>query len=172
MLFINVYLVDHMIYWDMCHLSLILGYFLFSIFYNLFCKTNHIWLLILSLDILILIATYVYISRWWFQAIRILEDANLKDDEDEMLQSRALVKLYLNRSMCAIKLEKWDHAITFSNKALYLDPKNAKALYRFVKNNISKTNQSSKEFTHGDKVLISFALIRFKWKLYRHETTK
>ena len=66
------------------------------------------------------------------QAIRILEDANLKDDEDEVLQSRALVKLYLNRSMCAIKLEKWDHAITFSNKALYLDPKNAKALYRFV----------------------------------------
>lgn len=64
------------------------------------------------------------------QAIRILEDANLQNDEDEQLQSRALVKLYLNRAMCALKLERWDNAITFSNQALRLDPKNAKALYR------------------------------------------
>lgn len=65
------------------------------------------------------------------QAIRILEEASLKDDADEALQQRALVKLYLNRSMCALKLEKWDHAITFSNRALDIDPKNPKALYRY-----------------------------------------
>lgn len=59
-----------------------------------------------------------------------LEEASLTDDEDEQMQQRALLKLYLNRSLCATKLERWDHAITFSNNALAIDPRNAKALYR------------------------------------------
>jgi len=47
------------------------------------------------------------------------------------MQQRALVKLYLNRCQCAIKLAKWDQAITYSNKVLEIEPKNHKALYRY-----------------------------------------
>ncbi|KAF6016481.1 FKBP6 [Bugula neritina] len=64
------------------------------------------------------------------KAIRILDNANLQNDEDEAMQQRALVKLYLNRCQCAIKLAKWDQAITYSNKVLEIEPKNHKALYR------------------------------------------
>lgn len=61
-----------------------------------------------------------------------LEGASLKDDEDERMQQRALLKLYINRSLCAVKLERWDHAITFSNQALDIDAQNSKALYRYM----------------------------------------
>ncbi|XP_067931999.1 inactive peptidyl-prolyl cis-trans isomerase FKBP6-like isoform X2 [Watersipora subatra] len=67
------------------------------------------------------------------KAIRILEDANLQDDKDEEDQRRSLLKLYLNRSICALKLSRWDQAITFCNKALDIEPRNAKALYRKAK---------------------------------------
>lgn len=60
-----------------------------------------------------------------------MEDANLLNDEDEMLQKKSLLKLYLNRSMSAIKLRLWDQAITYSSKALDIDPKNVRALYRY-----------------------------------------
>ena len=55
---------------------------------------------------------------------------HLKDEKEERLWSVALLKLYLNLSLCDIKQCKSTLAITHCRRALELDGKNVKATFR------------------------------------------
>ena len=69
-------------------------------------------------------------ERRYFKGVRLLEDATLADDAEEERQLRLLLKLRLNRSQCLIKLCWPKKACLELQKALEMDGKNAKALFR------------------------------------------
>ncbi|XP_077995368.1 inactive peptidyl-prolyl cis-trans isomerase FKBP6-like [Glandiceps talaboti] len=64
------------------------------------------------------------------EALQILENCHLKDEIEEKAMQKVLLKLYLNMALCSIKLCRSNRAITFSKKALEIDEKNVKALFR------------------------------------------
>jgi len=64
------------------------------------------------------------------RALRLLENARLKDEEDEKLMKEACQKLYLNLSLCDLKQKRSGRAAKYARKALECDPRNVKAIYR------------------------------------------
>ena len=62
--------------------------------------------------------------------MKLLEDSPLADEAEELRQLRLLLKLRLNRSQCLIKLCWPKKACIELAKALEMDPKNTKALFR------------------------------------------
>ena len=64
------------------------------------------------------------------QALSLIENAHLQNEEDEMLWRDNLKKLYLNLSICCLKQAKSPRAITYCRKVLELQPNNAKAFFR------------------------------------------
>ena len=64
------------------------------------------------------------------QAVRLLENRRLKNDEEEAKWKSLLVKLYLNVSLCNLRLRKPKVAISHSRNALSLDSKSVKAIFR------------------------------------------
>jgi hypothetical protein len=54
----------------------------------------------------------------------------LKDDAEEVKWKSILIKLYLNLSLCNLRLRKPALSITHSRSALSLDGKNVKAIFR------------------------------------------
>jgi len=64
------------------------------------------------------------------QAIRLLENANLKDEDAEVIMKKSALKLYLNLSLCDLKQAKSARACTYARKALAIDNRNVKALFR------------------------------------------
>jgi len=69
-------------------------------------------------------------ERRYFKAVKLLEDSPLADEAEELRQLRLLLKLRLNRSQCLIKLCWPKKACIELAKALEMDPKNTKALFR------------------------------------------
>ncbi|KAK3600290.1 hypothetical protein CHS0354_027132 [Potamilus streckersoni] len=63
------------------------------------------------------------------KAAKILEDCRLKNEVEEKEQQALLLKLYLNMSVCCVKLNHSGQAITYSRKALQIDRNCPKALY-------------------------------------------
>ena len=59
-----------------------------------------------------------------------LEKRQLKDEEEEMKWKVSLVKLYLNQSLCSIRLGRPKLAIVQCRNVLDLDGKNVKATFR------------------------------------------
>ena len=59
-----------------------------------------------------------------------LENRRLKDDEEEKKWKKALIKLYLNLSLCNLRMHRPKPAITNCRNALDLDEKNVKAVFR------------------------------------------
>lgn len=72
------------------------------------------------------------------QAINILEKRRLKDEEEEQKWKTLLVKLYLNQSLCSIRMKRPKLAIVLCRSVLDLDEKNVKAIFRMgqVRNGI------------------------------------
>ncbi len=69
-------------------------------------------------------------ARRYTRGIRLLEDVELRNDQDEKQQKHLVFKLYLNRSYCFIKVHMPKKACLDLQKALEMQPYNAKALYR------------------------------------------
>lgn len=67
------------------------------------------------------------------RALRLLENANLKNEHEERMMKQSALKLYLNLSLCDLKDAKSGRACKYARKALEIDPKNTKALYRFAR---------------------------------------
>ena len=67
------------------------------------------------------------------QALRLLENANLKDEDEEKLMKSAALKLYLNLSLCDMKQARYGRACKYARKALEVDYNNIKALYRLAR---------------------------------------
>ena len=64
------------------------------------------------------------------QAVRLLEEKRLKNEEEEQKWKAVLLKLYLNQSLCSLRLGRPKLAITQCRKVLDFDPKNVKAYFR------------------------------------------
>lgn len=64
------------------------------------------------------------------QAVRLLEKRRLKNDAEEQKWKSILIKLYLNLSLCNLRLRKPILSITHSRNALALDSNNVKAIFR------------------------------------------
>ncbi|XP_065196314.1 inactive peptidyl-prolyl cis-trans isomerase FKBP6-like [Sycon ciliatum] len=64
------------------------------------------------------------------RAIGLLENINLHSEQEEHIWKQALLKLYLNISLCCIKQTKSVRALMYCRKILDMEPNNVKALYR------------------------------------------
>lgn len=64
------------------------------------------------------------------QAVKLIEDVHLQNEKEEDLWKQALVKLYLNLSLCFLKQKKAERAAQLCRKALDLDQNSVKAHYR------------------------------------------
>lgn len=69
-------------------------------------------------------------AKRYERGCKLLEDADLPNDDVEKRQQRLLMKLYLNRAHCYIKIQWPKKACLVLQDALVIEPKNAKALYR------------------------------------------
>ncbi|XP_033123344.1 inactive peptidyl-prolyl cis-trans isomerase FKBP6-like [Anneissia japonica] len=64
------------------------------------------------------------------KAYRLLEDARLKNEFEEEEMKAVMLKVCLNMSLSSFKLGNSPRAVTFANKAIAIDAKNAKAHFR------------------------------------------
>lgn len=64
------------------------------------------------------------------QAVRLIEEVHLQNEEEEDMWKQALIKLYLNLSLCLLRLKKAERAAALCRKALDLDENSVKAHYR------------------------------------------
>ena len=63
------------------------------------------------------------------QALKILEDYHLKNEEEQKEHEKLLTRVYLNMALCYTKQRQNGLTITYCNKVLKIDDKNVKALY-------------------------------------------
>jgi len=67
------------------------------------------------------------------QAARLLENGHLQNEKEEVKMKEILLKLYLNISLCQLKLNMHPMACKYARKALEIQPKNVKALWRLAR---------------------------------------
>jgi FK506-binding protein 6 len=67
--------------------------------------------------------------RKYRKAVSILENCHLQDGEDEAKQQSMLLKLYINLAVCYNKQKEPKRACVMCRHALYIQPRNAKALF-------------------------------------------
>jgi len=72
-------------------------------------------------------------STSYMRAIRLLENANLKNEYEEIEMKKSALKLYLNMALMDLKEAKSGRACKHARKALEIEPKNVKALYRLAR---------------------------------------
>lgn len=63
------------------------------------------------------------------KAVNILENCHMQDGEDEAKQQHMLLKLYINLAVCYNKQKEPKKACVMCRLALYIQPRNAKALF-------------------------------------------
>ena len=78
-------------------------------------------------------AEYKLAIRRYVNACKLLEDVDLKNDQEQEAQKRLLKKLWLNRSYCYLKINHPKQACVVLQQAIEEFPKEAKALYRMGK---------------------------------------
>ncbi|XP_078363308.1 inactive peptidyl-prolyl cis-trans isomerase FKBP6-like isoform X2 [Oculina patagonica] len=69
----------------------------------------------------------------YLKAIKLLENCKLQNADQERWMNEVLLKLYLNAAHCYLELVEVKKVLTYARKALGIDPKNVKALYRMGK---------------------------------------
>ncbi|RMX50984.1 hypothetical protein pdam_00013917 [Pocillopora damicornis] len=69
----------------------------------------------------------------YLKAIKLLENCHLQNADQERWMNEVLLKLYLNAAHCFLELAEVKKVLTYARKALGIDPKNVKALYRMGK---------------------------------------
>lgn len=75
-------------------------------------------------------STYIHWVVLCVQAVKLIEDVHLRNEEEEEVWKQALIKLYLNLSLCLLRLKKAERAAALCRKALDLDENSVKAHYR------------------------------------------
>ena len=98
-------------------------------------------------------------ERRYFKGVRLLEDSPLADEAEELRQLRLLLKLRLNRSQCLIKMCWPKKACIELAKALEMDPKNAKALFRMGRAKKMIGNDSNFESLYSE-IFYTFTFCR------------
>lgn len=66
------------------------------------------------------------------KGIQLLETCRVQDATEEKKMNDTLLLLYMNASLCSLKLGQGARAKTFGRKALDIDPKNIKAVFRIA----------------------------------------
>ncbi|KAL0994506.1 hypothetical protein UPYG_G00123150 [Umbra pygmaea] len=64
------------------------------------------------------------------QALTLLGNREVQDDEEKRSITAAQLPIYLNLSLTQLRLDRPQKALVYSHKALTIDPKNTKALFR------------------------------------------
>merc|ERR1719419_1348539 len=83
---------------------------------------------------------YKHAARRFERAIKLLEDIELGNDQEESRQQRLLLKLYLNVGHCYIKVQWFKKACLALQKALEIESNSSKALYRLGKAKMALAN--------------------------------
>ena len=76
---------------------------------------------------------YKLAAKCFERGVKLLDDAQLADDDEEKEQKRLILKLLLNRGLCYLKLKWPKKACIALQKALEIDSQSIKALYRMGK---------------------------------------
>ncbi|XP_023237057.1 inactive peptidyl-prolyl cis-trans isomerase FKBP6-like [Centruroides sculpturatus] len=73
----------------------------------------------------------LYPSAWnkYKKAVRLIEDINVANEEEDNERNDYLLELYCNISLCYIKQQDYKFAVIYAKKALNIDPKNTKGNY-------------------------------------------
>lgn len=71
-------------------------------------------------------------SNKYSQALRLIENARLQNEKEEQQMKEVSLKLFLNLSLCDLKQTRSGRACKYARKALDLDRKNVKALFRLA----------------------------------------
>jgi len=97
---------------------------------------------------------YKLAARRFERAIRLLDDAELRNDEEERRQQRLLLKLNLNLGLCYIKFQWFKKACLALQSALDIDPNSAKGLYRLgkAKRELANYDEARKYFIKAQSV--------------------
>ncbi|XP_067131100.1 inactive peptidyl-prolyl cis-trans isomerase FKBP6-like [Centruroides vittatus] len=64
------------------------------------------------------------------KAVKLIDNINVANEEEDNERNDCLLKLYLNISLCCIKQHEYKYAVIYAKKALNIDPKNTKGNYR------------------------------------------
>ncbi|XP_065669005.1 inactive peptidyl-prolyl cis-trans isomerase FKBP6 [Hydra vulgaris] len=80
-----------------------------------------------------MVKQYNRASSKYSQALRLLENTNLKNENEEKEMKKCALKLYLNISLCDLKQVRYRKSVKYARKALDIDNKNVKALYRLAR---------------------------------------
>ena len=78
------------------------------------------------------IKQYSRAASQYSQALRLLENTNLKNENEEKEMKKCALKLYLNICLCDMKQVRYGKACKYARKVLDIDNKNVKALYRLA----------------------------------------
>ncbi|XP_065054939.1 inactive peptidyl-prolyl cis-trans isomerase FKBP6-like [Rhopilema esculentum] len=105
--------------------------------------------------------------RTYKMAIQQLETCRLANEEEENAMKKNCLTLYLNASLCSLRLGNWRNAAYFSRKALHIDTTSVKAYYR-----LGKALGQMAEFTEARKHLLNAQALAPSNKEVREELKK
>jgi FK506-binding protein 6 len=93
-------------------------------------------------------------SAKYSRALRMLENARLGDEEDEEKMKSDAHILYMNLSMCDLKMKRSGRAAKYARKALEREPGNPRAIYRLAKahHQLGEWDLAKKQFTKALKL--------------------
>lgn len=88
------------------------------------------------------------------QALRLLENTNLSDEAEENLMKKSALKLYLNLCLCNMKQARYGRSCKYARKALDVDSKNVKALFRLGQSlrKMSDYEEAKKQITKARRL--------------------
>lgn len=93
-------------------------------------------------------------SSTYARAIRLLENANLKNEGEEIEMKQSAVKLYVNMALCDLKEARSGRSCKNARKALDIDPKHVRALYLYARalQQLGELESAKKEIYKAHKI--------------------
>eukprot|EP00112_Aurelia_sp_Birch-Aquarium-sp1_P024134 Seg748.1 transcript_id=Seg748.1/GoldUCD/mRNA.D3Y31 product="Inactive peptidyl-prolyl cis-trans isomerase FKBP6" protein_id=Seg748.1/GoldUCD/D3Y31 len=110
---------------------------------------------------------YTQALKTYRKAVDQMETSRLADEEEERTMEKTCLTLYLNASICGIKIGNWRNAAIFARKALRIDKKSVKANYR-----LGKALGQMSEFEDARKLLLEAQRLDPKNREVRAELEK
>lgn len=93
-------------------------------------------------------------SSSYMRAVKLLENANLKNEQEEIEMRQSAVKLYVNMSLCDLKEAKSGRSCKNARKALEIEPKHVRALYLLARalQQLGELESAKKEIYKAHKI--------------------
>jgi len=93
-------------------------------------------------------------SSSYMRAVKLLENANLKNEQEEIEMKQSAVKLYVNMSLCDLKEAKSGRSCKNARKALEIEPKHVRALYLLARalQQLGELESAKKEIYKAHKI--------------------